>query len=108
MPKFEGRGHCAHCKRGVDVYSDKNGMAYYNCGPCGTRVLHRNRRTSDAVLAGLERDATPEDAPAPVPVPTPIPVKPAPPRVPAPAPVAPPEPLAPPKKPGGLFANFTL
>lgn len=106
MPKFEGRGHCAHCKRGVDVYSDKNGMAYFNCGPCGARVLHRNRRTSDAVLAGLERDATPEDgAPPPKPAAPPA----APPRVPAPAPapsVTPPP--TPTKKPGGILANFTL
>jgi DNA-directed RNA polymerase subunit RPC12/RpoP len=108
MPKFEGRGHCAHCKRGVDVYSDKNGMAYFNCGPCGARVLHRNRRTSDAVLAGLERDATPEDGQAPTPAPAPIPVKPTPPRVSAPASAVPPAPPAPLKKPGGLLANFTL
>jgi DNA-directed RNA polymerase subunit RPC12/RpoP len=104
MAKFEGRGHCAHCKRGVDVYSDKNGLAYYKCGPCGTKIMHQGRRESDKVLAGLERDATPEDAPAP---------KPAPPAPRPPAPVVPPVPPVPvppaqTKKPGGLFANFTL
>lgn len=114
MAAFEGRGKCAHCKRGVDVYSDKNGFAYYKCGPCQTKVMHQGRRESDKVLAGLERDATPEDGPAPTPTPTPapapapIPVKPAVPRVSAPASEVPPAPPASLKKPGGLFANFTL
>jgi len=101
MAAFEGRGACAHCKKGVDVYSDKNGLAYYNCGPCGFRGIHRNRRTSDAVLAGLERDATPEDAGPPKPAPSPAPA----PRSTNPAPVVPP---APPKKPGGFLSQFTL
>jgi len=108
MAAFEGRGKCAHCQRGVDVYSDKNGFAYYKCGPCQTKVMHQGRRESDKVLAGLERDATPEDGPAPTPAPAPIPVKPTPPRVSAPASVVPPVPPAPLKKSGGLFANFTL
>ena len=104
MAKFEGRGACDCCERGVDVYSDKNGMAYYNCGPCGFRGLHRNRRTSDGVLAKLERDATPEDGAGP-PVTVPLPVKPAaappaPKQVPTPAPPAP--------KAGGFLSNFTL
>jgi DNA-directed RNA polymerase subunit RPC12/RpoP len=107
MATFEGRGACAHCKKGVDVYSDKNGLAYYNCGPCGFRGLHRNRRTSDTLLAGLQRDATPEDGGAP-PAPTPIPVKPA--GV-SPAPKAnqnpaPPAPPAP--KRAGFLDNFSL
>ena len=106
MAKFEGCGACAHCKKGVDVYSDKNGLAYYKCGPCQTKIMHQGRRESDKVLAGLDREA--EEDGAPVPAPAPIPVKPTPPRVSAPAPVVPPAPPAPPKKPGGMFANFTL
>lgn len=104
MAKFEGRGTCDCCERGVDVYSDKNGMAYYNCGPCGFRGLHRNRRTSDGVLAGLQRDATPEDGAAP-PVPVPLPVKP------AAAPAAPkPNNTPPPPQPKrtGFLDNFSL
>ena len=113
MAKFEGRGECDCCKaRGrksaVDVYSDKNGMAYYNCGPCRVRVVHRDRRESDALLARIDRHAEPDDGIAPVPTPAPIPVKPTPPRVSAPAPVVPPAPPAPPKKSGGIFDNFTL
>lgn len=104
MAKFEGRGKCDCCKRGVDVYTDKNGMAYYNCGPCGVRVLHRARRTSDAVLAGLERDATPEDGGAP-PAPTPIPVK-QPSQPPAPRQNNTPPP--PPPAGGGFLSRFTL
>jgi hypothetical protein len=107
MAKFEGRGKCDCCKRGVDVYSDKNGMAYYNCGPCGFRGLHRARRTSDSVLAGLERDATPEDGGAPAPKPA----APAPaprPAAPAPSPNTPPAPPAPPAKRGGFLSQFTL
>jgi len=108
MAKFEGRGACAHCKKGVDVYSDKNGLAYYKCGPCQTKIMHQGRRESDKVLAGLDREA--EEDGAPIPAPTPIPVKPAAPapRPPEPAPVVPPTQPAPAKKPGGIFANFTL
>lgn len=92
MAKFEGRGACDCCKKGVDVYSDKGGLAYYNCGPCGVRVLHRNRRTSDALLARIDREAEQDDGPAPAP---------------GAAPRAPAGPPAPPKKPGFL-SNLSL
>lgn len=79
MAKFEGRGACDCCKKGVDVYSDKGGLAYYNCGPCGVRVLHRNRRTSDALLGRIDREAEQDDAPAPGAAPARAPTPPAPP-----------------------------
>lgn len=110
MAKFEGRGKCNCCQRGVDYYSDKNGLAYYNCGPCGFRGLHRMRKTSDGVLARLEREVTPEDAPAP-PAPKPAPVaqpRPAvqPPKEPDPAPIVNPPPPA--KTGSGFLERFTL
>lgn len=104
MAKFEGRGKCDRCKRGIDVYSDKNGMAYYNCGPCGFRGLDRNRRTSDAFLATLDRDAE-EDGGNPAPTPAPIPVaKPSPKTNPAPNP----DPQPPAPKRAGFLDNFAL
>jgi len=102
MAKFEGRGACAHCKKGVDVYSDKNGLAYYKCGPCQTKIMHQGRRESDKVIAGLDREAE-EDGAAP-PAPSPIPVKTAPP---APRQDNTQPPPAPPKR-GGFFENFSL
>jgi hypothetical protein len=108
MAKFEGRGKCACCEQVgktsmVDVYSDKNGLAYYNCGPCRVRIVHRDRRASDHLLGRIDRHAE-EDGGAP-PAPSPIPVKP-------PAPPAPrqdntPPPPAPPKR-AGFFDNFSL
>lgn len=118
MAKFEGRGACDCCERGVDVFSDKNGMAYYNCGPCGFRGQHRMRRTSDGVLAGLDRAAESEEgakAPPTVPPAPDVPSAPAvrvapPPGPPKPKPATPaPEPVAPPaKKAGGFLSNFHL
>jgi DNA-directed RNA polymerase subunit RPC12/RpoP len=104
MAKFEGRGACAHCKKGVDVYSDKNGLAYYKCGPCQTKIMHQGRRESDKVLAGLDREA--EEDGAAVPAPAPIPVRPAQ----APKPPSPPIHTPPPpgKAGGGFLERFTL
>jgi hypothetical protein len=90
----------------VDYYSDKNGMAYYNCGPCSFRGLVRSKVESDKDFARLDREAE-EDGAAP-PAPTPIPVKPA--GV-SPAPKAnqnpaPPAPPAP--KRAGFLDNFSL
>ena len=115
MAKFEGRGACDCCKKGVDVFTDRNGMAYYNCGPCGFRGLHRMRKTSDAVLARLDRDveqdggppAPPAAAPATSAPPAPAARVAAPPVPPKPTPAAPAPAPAPVKKPGFL-ANFTL
>jgi hypothetical protein len=112
MAKFEGRGQCDSCKRGVDVHSNKNGLAYYNCGPCGFRGQHMNRRTSDAVLAKLDRSAIEDGGPAPA-KPAPAAAKPANPPAaapgvppPKPNPPAPPADPTPPKP--GFLSNFTL
>jgi hypothetical protein len=107
MAKFEGRGKCACCEQAgktsmVDVYSDKNGLAYYNCGPCRVRIVHRDRRASEALLARIDRHAE-EDGAAP-PAPAPLPVKPAA-APPAPKPVQTPPPAP---KAGGFLSNFTL
>jgi DNA-directed RNA polymerase subunit RPC12/RpoP len=104
MAKYEGRGKCdrAKCGKPVDVYSDKNGLAYYNCGPCGFRGIHRMRKTSEQDLATLDREAE-EDGGAP-PAPAPIPVKPAP--APAPRPDNTPPPPAP--RRSGFLDNFSL
>ena len=103
MAKFEGRGKCHRCERGVDYYSDKNGMAYYNCGPCSFRGLVRSKVESDKDFARLDREAE-EDGAAP-PVPVPLPVKPAAaPAVPKPNNAPPP----PPPKRAGFLDNFSL
>jgi predicted nucleic acid-binding Zn-ribbon protein len=108
MAKFEGRGVCYCCTKGVDVYSDRNGMAYFNCGPCGVRVLHRNKRTSDAMLSRLDRDAEPDDgapAVAALPAAAPEPERRQAARPAAPAPV---QQQKPPAKKTGFLSNFTL
>lgn len=116
MAKFEGRGACDCCKsRGrttlVDVYSDKNGLAYYNCGPCRVRVTHRDRRASAECLANIDRHAVPEDSPVPAPAERPAQAVPPTPPV-RPAPIVEPDPVKTEPKPktsgGGLFSKFSL
>lgn len=105
MAKFEGRGACDCCKAGVDVYSDKNGLAYYNCGPCGVRLLHRKARTSAAFIARIDRHAEPDDGTPPAALPVAPPAA-----APAAAPVAPGRNAPPPpkQKKAGFLSNFTL
>lgn len=107
MAKFEGRGKCdrACCGAAVDVYSDKNGMAYYNCGPCGVRMLHKKRTASERFLSEIDRHAEADDGAPP----------PAPPAAAAPAPArtkaseqAPRQQPAPSPRKGGFLSNFTL
>ncbi len=110
MATFEGRGDCDCCGKGVDVYTDKAGKAYYNCGPCGVRVLHRSARTTAAVLAKLDRDTEP-DGGAPVTPPAPARPEPSPaPRAAVVAPPAPPKstPPAPAPKKTGFLSQFSL
>lgn len=63
MAAFEGRGKCACCAAQVDVYSDKNGLAYYKCGPCGVKVTHSKAAKSGAFLGAIDRHADQDEKP---------------------------------------------
>lgn len=112
-PTFEGCGKCDRCKKKVDVYSNINGLAYYNCGPCGFRGQDRVRKTSDAFLAGLDREAEADDGPPAATQPAAPPPKPVLKQAPKAAlkkepAVVPDETKPEPKKSGGFFANLVL
>ncbi len=110
MAEFKGRGACNCCGKAVDVYANKNGMAYYNCGPCGFRGQHMNRRTSDAAIARLDAEGTPDDGPPAPPAAAPVTsAAPAPKKAPAPAPaLAKPSPAPTPARKPGFLSNFAL
>lgn len=51
MAEYKGRTQCRISGDDVDVYTDRNGMAYYKCGPTGIKVMHTIKRESDKFLA---------------------------------------------------------
>jgi hypothetical protein len=59
MP-YIGKGDCDHCGKDVEVKTDKNGMAYYKCGPCGFEGWHSKMTSSQKFLAEVRRDTEPE------------------------------------------------
>ena len=76
MATFQGRGKCACCGAPVDVYDDKNGLAYYKCGPCGIKLTHSKAAKSRALLETIDRHADEDGAPPEKPqVPAPAPAK---------------------------------
>lgn len=64
MAKYLGRGACEGCSAPVEVYSDRNNLAYYKCGPCGRKMTHSLQRESAKFVAKIDRHATEDDAPA--------------------------------------------
>jgi predicted nucleic acid-binding Zn-ribbon protein len=82
MPDYIGKADCLQCDREGDVYTDRNGMAYMNCGPCGCRILQRTQRGNARFLAGVRRDAESDDGEKPA-APAPAPAVDAPPAPPA-------------------------
>ena len=66
MAKYAGRGACSCCKAPVEVYTDRNGLAYYKCGPCGVKLTHSKPQKSHAFIATIDRHADEDEAPAPV------------------------------------------
>lgn len=63
MSGYIGKSDCQQCGREVDVYENRAGMAYYNCGPCGVRVQQRTQRGHASFMHGVRREVEPE-APA--------------------------------------------
>jgi hypothetical protein len=63
MANYEGSSCCHHCKKPVDVYTDKNGLPYYKCGPCGFFPRFSTMRTGQAFLGTVKRDDTPNNHP---------------------------------------------
>lgn len=61
MANYEGSSSCHHCKKPVDVYSDKNGLPYYKCGPCGFFPRFSTMRTGQAFLGTIKRDDAPHN-----------------------------------------------
>lgn len=64
MP-YIGKCECQQpfCGREVDVYENRAGMAYYNCGPCGVRVQQKTARGNAQFMATVRREAA-DEAPA--------------------------------------------
>ena len=79
MAKYLGRGACEGCAKPVEVYADRNSMAYYKCGPCGRKVTHSIQRESAKFVGKIDRHADEEDtaAPAKLPAPAKVPATPA-------------------------------
>lgn len=100
MAEYLGRGACEGCGKPVEVYADRNSMAYYKCGPCGRKVLHSIQRESAKFVAKIDRHADEDDTGAPAKLPAPAKVPAAPPVAPVAAAVLdkapPPPPPAPP------------
>lgn len=82
MATYVGKCTCQQCGDPVQVYTDKAGMAYYRCGPCGVHVRQtkatKNRRFLEAVERHVDEDdaaGNPEKKPeipaAPAPSPAP-------------------------------------
>lgn len=69
MAEYLGRGACEGCGKPVEVYADRNKMAYYKCGPCGRKVTHSVQRESARFVAKIDRHADPEDTGAPAKLP---------------------------------------
>lgn len=67
MAKYLGRGACEGkgCGKAVEVYADRNGLAYYKCGPCQRKVTHFSQRESAKFVATIDRHAEEDEAPAP-------------------------------------------
>jgi hypothetical protein len=63
------------CGATVQVYTDRNNMAYYKCGPCGIKVTHSIMKHSQKFLATITAHTDPDAAP-PAPTPTPAPAEP--------------------------------
>jgi DNA-directed RNA polymerase subunit RPC12/RpoP len=97
MAEYLGRGACEGCGKPVEVYADRNKMAYYKCGPCGRKVTHSVQRESARFVAKIDRHADPEDTAAPAKLPAPAKAAAASPDLPVPD-RAPPPPPAPPAK----------
>jgi hypothetical protein len=66
MATYQGKCKCYQCGKPANVYTDKNGLAYYKCGPCGIFPRQTVMRHSQAFLATIEHDADEEsNAPQP-------------------------------------------
>jgi len=64
MATYQGTCKCQQCSREAHVYTDKNGFAYYKCGPCGFFPKQTSSRFNQAFLKTIKRDSEPDAAPA--------------------------------------------
>ncbi|MBX3880390.1 MAG: hypothetical protein QM625_22680 [Ralstonia sp.] len=82
MATYVGQCACQQCGDPVQVYTDRAGMAYYRCGPCGAHVRQtkptKNRRFLESIERHVDEDdaaanpgKTPESAAPPAPAVTP-------------------------------------
>lgn len=61
MAKYQGKGFCDNCGSDTHVYTDKNGLAYYKCGPCGFKGTHSLMRVSQAFIdSKVEKFSSPD------------------------------------------------
>jgi hypothetical protein len=65
MSTYQGFCSCQNCGAQAHVFTNKNGLAYYKCGPCSVKVEHFNMRKSQAFLSTITKHIDPdEQAPA--------------------------------------------
>ncbi|MGX0524249.1 DNA-directed RNA polymerase subunit RPC12/RpoP [Ralstonia pickettii] len=56
MATYVGQCACQQCGDPVQVYTDRAGMAYYRCGPCGAHV--RQTKPTKTVVFWNQSSAT--------------------------------------------------
>lgn len=66
MASYVGQCACQQCGDPVQVYTDKAGMAYYRCGPCGVHVRQtkptKNRRFLESITHHVDEDDAAENS----------------------------------------------
>ncbi|MBT2180500.1 hypothetical protein KKP06_22040 [Ralstonia pickettii] len=62
MAAYVGKCTCQQCGDPVQVYTDKAGMAYYRCGPCGVHVRQTKQTKNRRFLEAVERHVDEDDA----------------------------------------------
>ncbi|RKT99557.1 hypothetical protein C7H84_30235 [Burkholderia sp. Nafp2/4-1b] len=73
---YLGKSDCHLCDREVDVSANRNGMAYYRCAACGTKLETKGARGDRALRAKVRPFEDPDAAPAPAAVQEPEPANP--------------------------------
>jgi hypothetical protein len=68
MATYQGTCACHICGTIAHVFTNRNGLAYHKCGPCGVKVEHFNMRTSQKFLKTITPHIDPDAEPPAKPV----------------------------------------
>ena len=63
MATYVGKCNCAICGEPAQVYTDRAGMAYYRCGPCGAHLRQTKATKNRKFLESVDRHIDDDDAP---------------------------------------------